>query len=113
MTDKEIERFKRFMKLAEDSWNLEITVMGRTRDGTPYHYRFQKSKYTNNKLKVQYGWDSKIHDPTSALSTIFTFSRYVTSIRGYAEFPIDMKRTVGGKIYTYEQKSFVKYFGRT
>jgi hypothetical protein len=113
VTDKEIKRFERFMKLAQDAWTLDMTVMGRTRDGTPYHYCFHKSKYTNNKLKVRYGYDRKEHNPESALSTVFTFSRYVTRINGNAEFPLDMRKAVGGKIYIYNTNSFVKYFGRT
>jgi hypothetical protein len=107
MTDKEIKRFDRFMKTAENSCSLDITVIGRK--GTEvFEYRFIKSNSTSYKLKVQCGRD--YHNPTTALETVFAYSRYVTSIRGYADYPLSMLKEIGGKTYRYDQKTFTKYF---
>lgn len=112
MTDKEIKRFMRFMKLCELAYEIDMWVCGKTAENLPIDCHLVKDRYTNYKLKIRIKF-GEYRDPTAMLKAIELNGRYITAIRGHADFNHEHAKVVGGKQYHYNQKTFTKYFQRT
>jgi hypothetical protein len=112
VTDKEIKRFMRFLKLCESAYELSLWVGGKTAQGEVIDCLLVKDRYTNYKLKVRIKF-GEYRDPTLMLKVIELNGRFVTAIRGHADFNHEHSKVVGGKQYHYNQKTFTKYFQRT